>query len=217
MSVVTFKNVSTVDIYLNGLGQQLVEANNGLAVVEYDEILNLDELDKADLEALINLGSLVVQNSLGVDLTPADGIALICGLSDTALINANANQGQGNGSSIEVIELSSTSKATLTKSWYVTVPGMIITPDAGSYLASFSTSYYATKDKKEVHISLFKNTARIEHSERHLRDKHKEMDSTVHTQAVINVDGTDSISVKGKRESGSLIILDRSLILLKYS
>lgn len=113
-----------------------------------------------------------------------------------------------------IFEVSSVEKTSTTSSSFVVIPGMEVTPDAGTYTATFSGTVTNDSRSKSVQVALFKGETQITHSNRTFIRGNQQQSAPFSCKARVTVTGSDTISARWKVEttsSGS--ITERSLIL----
>ena len=116
------------------------------------------------------------------------------------------------------VEVSSSGSTTIDSGSYVTISGMSITPPAGKYKVDFSC-WFQNDEKKEddgLEIALFNGETVIEHSKRRQWTGEAGLyETSVHTQAVITVSGTQQIRARSYRLGPDRIrIRQRSLVII---
>lgn len=109
------------------------------------------------------------------------------------------------------IEISS--KNSTTSSSYIPVSGTAFTPASGTYKVSFSASASNSRNKRLGNIALYKNGNIIQDSERDVSTAGYIVG--INTQTTINVNGTDTISLHFKINSGSFTIYKGNIVFLK--
>lgn len=124
-------------------------------------------------------------------------------------------------SSTTNIKLTSTTSITTTSSSYILLNGMSTTPAAGTYFVTFSTSGRGNRNSSSYNCAIFKNGSIQQHTERvhsEAAGSHaNEFGSSIYTQDVITVTGSDLIEIKFKASAGTFYIHERNMILLKLS
>ena len=116
------------------------------------------------------------------------------------------------------VEATSTATTTIDSTSYVNIQAMVATPPAGTYKVDFSC-WFENDEKKEddgLEIGLFKGATVIEHSKRRQwTGEAGKYETSIHTQAIITVNGSDIIRAKAKRLGVDRIrILGRSMVVL---
>jgi len=122
-----------------------------------------------------------------------------------------------------VTEVSATDEVTTSSTSYVLIPGMTITPGAGTYWCTFSSSGRGEGNNQELQIALFDNGTKVGHSERDVgfesgsADEDKRM--VFHTQAKITVGAGEAIEARFNTNPGTVSIhmLERSLTVMKVT
>lgn len=117
--------------------------------------------------------------------------------------------------------LSATSNTSTGSSSYTQVNSMSNTPAAGTYMVTFSASGKGNSDDQEMQVCLYSGGSAVTHTE---RDYGYEADSnnndrrfTIHTQAIITVNGSQAIEARYKTNTGTFNIYERSMTLLKVA
>ena len=112
-----------------------------------------------------------------------------------------------------------TSTSSTSSNSYNTIDGMSETPAAGTYMVSFSASGRGTEDDQEMRVCIYIDGNDVEHSERFYGydydSSNEDVRFSIHTQALVTVDGTDQIRVRYRTDSGTFYIYDRSMIIIK--
>lgn len=98
-------------------------------------------------------------------------------------------------------------------------PVMSITPDPGTYLVTFSSSGKNSVGSTDTHFAIFKNDTIISHTERriYLESHISDYVSCLHTQDIVEVNGSDNLNIKYRTNLGVFTVYNRSLLLLKIS
>lgn len=125
------------------------------------------------------------------------------------------------GGGVVYDQVSSTSSTSTSSSSYSQISSMTTTPPAGTYMISFSGLGSGTNDDQQMQVAIYVDGSPQSYSE---RDYGYDSNSTnnsgrfsMHSEAVATVDGTESIEVRYKTNSGTFNVTNRSLILLKVS
>ena len=116
--------------------------------------------------------------------------------------------------------VSSATSTSTTSTTYTLISGMTITPGAGTYIATFSSSGRAQSEDQQMQVSLFSNGVQVAHSERDHGWDTADPDNEdyrfgIHTQAVITVTAGQAIEARYKTDYSTFNIFERSLILIK--
>lgn len=125
------------------------------------------------------------------------------------------------GGGLSSNEVSSSSSTSTTSSSYSAVNSMNSTPAAGTYMVTFTASGKGSADDQEMQICLYKNGSSIAHTE---RDYGFEADASnndrrfsIHTQALVTVNGSQAIEARYKTNTGTFSIYERSMVLIKVA
>ncbi|RZW41016.1 MAG: hypothetical protein EX263_13000 [Flavobacteriaceae bacterium] len=123
------------------------------------------------------------------------------------------------GGCVENTEVSATSEFGITSTSMTLISGMTITPASGTYFVSFSSSGRGTQDNQEMRYCLFKAGTGVGHSERDMgfeaNNLNEDKRMTMHTQAVITVNGSQTIEAKASTNHSQFKIFERSMTILK--
>lgn len=125
------------------------------------------------------------------------------------------------GGGIGYSELSSSSSTSTTSSSYTLVNSMSTTPSSGTYIVSFSATGSATGSDQQLQVSLYKDGSKVSTSERNFGFDTNSGNYTnrfgIYIQSLITFNGSETIEVRYKTDSGTFNINERSLILIKVS
>jgi hypothetical protein len=112
-----------------------------------------------------------------------------------------------------------TAAATTTSATYALLPGMILTPAAGTYMVTFSSSASKTTNSSSANYAIFINTTITTHSQRNWKRGNNggDVDTALHTQSIETVNGTDTIAIGYRSNTGSFIVEERSLIVIRVA
>lgn len=121
------------------------------------------------------------------------------------------NQCSGN-----YIEQNATTVTTIDSGTYINVSGMVMTPPAGTYNVSFSC-WLENDEKKDddgIEVAICIGNTAIEHSKRRQwTGEAGKYETSIHTQAVVSVSGTQQIKTRAYRLGGDRIkIGQRSMV-----
>lgn len=115
--------------------------------------------------------------------------------------------------------VSSVVHTTTTSSNFVVVDDMQTTPAAGKYLISFSASGESDRFDANCILAIFIGNLEIPGSQRHLygdgAGHSPNFKLCIHSQALIDVNGTQPISIRWKTDRGIFKLHQRNLILIK--
>jgi hypothetical protein len=120
----------------------------------------------------------------------------------------------GGGSSIDYYFASATSSISTTSNNYVQVNSMTLTPPSGTYKVSFSCYGVGSTRNSDYSYAIFINNSIVNDAERIFTNRHDDF-ITLYTQSIVTVNGSQSINIRWKAESGRFNIYTRNLILLK--
>lgn len=118
-------------------------------------------------------------------------------------------------------EVTSSSNTSTTSTSYTQVNSISSTPAAGTYMVSFTASGKGNSDDQEMQVCIYNDGSAVAHTE---RDYGFEADANnndrrfaIHTQALVTVNGSQTIDVRYKTNTGTFSIYERSMVLLKVS
>lgn len=108
---------------------------------------------------------------------------------------------------------------TTTSSNFVIVDEMQTTPTAGKYMVSFSASGQSDRFDANCIVAIFVGNNEVSGSQRHLYgdgDGHSpNFKMCIHSQALVDVDGNQAITIRWKTDKGIFKLHQRNLIILK--
>ena len=115
-------------------------------------------------------------------------------------------------------EVTSTAVATTTSTSYILLPGMTVTPAAGTYKVTFSCYALKANSGNRGQLALFNNGVETVNSNRVWGTPSND-EVTVHTQSYETVTGVETIEIRYRRQSGSnsITVQNRSLELIKIA
>lgn len=120
---------------------------------------------------------------------------------------------------VTVTQVSDTVQTSTISKSYVTITTMTSTPAAGNYVATFSASGYGTNNAQHMIYGIHVNGVLVGHSEREMDFasgvQGNGLHETMHSQAYVTVNGSETIDVKYITGSGTFYVGERSLILVK--
>ena len=90
-----------------------------------------------------------------------------------------------------------------------------LTPTSGEYYISYNASNVTSNNNTEATISLYKNETQILGTERTARGTASNFIMLLSTQGVASFNGTDVLSIRVRVTTGSLIVGNRSVIMLR--
>ncbi len=116
---------------------------------------------------------------------------------------------------------SATSGTSTSSSSYSAINSMSSTPAAGTYIVSLSASGKGNSNDQEMQVCLYVDGLAVSHTE---RDYGYEADSnnnerrfSIHTQAIVTVDGTEDIEARYRTNTGTFTVYERTMTLLKVA
>lgn len=143
----------------------------------------------------------------------------------TVVLNA---QGQATSASDALPELtnaeaSATASTTTTSGSNVLINGMTLTPVAGTYKVSFSTTLQSNNTDADIFVSLYANGVQAAHSERECSPQfssgglggNPSLSWPIATQALLTVNGSQAIEARWRRSAGTATALERTLIIVR--
>ena len=136
-------------------------------------------------------------------------------------LSTQAIPGGGGGGSITYVERNATNTVSTTSGSWNVINSMTSTPAAGTYLVTMSASGYGNNNGQDMQVALYTGNSKINHSERDYGyDSGGDADDlrfAIHTQAVITVNGSQTISAKYRESGGTFRIKERSLVMMKLN
>lgn len=122
---------------------------------------------------------------------------------------------------INITQITATANTTTTSTTYILLNAMTSTPPSGDYLVSFSASCSTNAGSAEYFYAIFVDGTIVQHSERQIYDGNFNfvlLNLTMHTQAVVSVNGSQTIEIRQRRTTGGTItVFERSLQLIKLN
>jgi hypothetical protein len=123
---------------------------------------------------------------------------------------------------LEQTSVTATNSPSTSSLTYILIPGMTITPSAGTYFVTFSTSVSGATRNDSHFVSLYSGGSVITHSEREMFYSNANqvvgMILGTHTQAIVTVNGSQAIEARYRCTAGSAItVYERSLIIIKIA
>lgn len=100
---------------------------------------------------------------------------------------------------------------------YSVISGMAVTPIAGLYLATFSASGGIDDAEALGNYAIFVAGLIEQHSEKDFSLQNVAALGSLHTQAIVSVDGNQQIDVQYKTSAGVFTVKERSLLLVKLA
>lgn len=113
----------------------------------------------------------------------------------------------------QVTQVSATNLVSTTSTTYVLLPGMTITPVAGTYKVTFSARMVLTNKNNQVFFTLFSGGTQILHSERQFSVATNGNAIPASTQATVVVNGAQAIEAHYRGDGASVEATNRSLII----
>lgn len=121
-------------------------------------------------------------------------------------------------------EAQATANDTLTATSDTLINNMTLTPLAGTYLVWFSSSHTNDSNGDDTYYSIYAGGAQIVPSERIARSfingvviGNQPNGTTMATQCLVTVDGTQAIEVKARVTGGTTTIYQRTMNILKVA
>jgi len=115
-------------------------------------------------------------------------------------------------------KVSTTNTSTTSASWVV-VDAMTVTPGAGIWMVTYSSSGRGSLADKNMEIAIYKNNVIIPNTLRQMGKNsgaaNKNTVRNLHTQAILTTTGAEAIDIRYQISGGTFTMFDRSLILLK--
>jgi len=101
---------------------------------------------------------------------------------------------------------------------------MTLTPQAGVYMVWFSSSFINNSNGEDVFYSIYSGGVQVAPTERRARSfingvviGNQPNGTTMCTQGLVSVDGTQPIEVRARRTGGTATIYQRTLTILKVA
>lgn len=120
----------------------------------------------------------------------------------------------GGGTPTEIID---TITDVQTSTSYIQITSMTTTPASGTYIVFFSCSCSGNTTNQQIDFAIHKNTTIIQSSHRFqnwsIQNAMSSMRNNIISQAVVTVNGTDTINVRVRTNTGNVTIYERSLII----
>lgn len=131
-----------------------------------------------------------------------------------------SSPGGGDGTITSTLVSSSTDTST-TSDDYVVMNTMSTTPAEGTYRVTFSASGTSSRASADSLYALFIDNSIRSHTERYWGvsggNHVNQFVCALHTQDVVTLDGSQTVSVRYKTDRGSFTVYQRSMVLLKIS
>lgn len=124
------------------------------------------------------------------------------------------------GPSVTNSEITDTVATSTTSGTYVVLNSMTTTPASGTYMVSFSSSGRGSGNRASNEYCIHKAGVIVQHTHRILNEKasvSNDFTCAMHSQAIITVNGSETIEVRYKTDIGTFTVLERSMILLKVA
>lgn len=207
--------VSSNDTVNGFLSNKLIGTSNKITVTEVG--------DGGDEDLQIDVGSHIMDtnvagqiNGLTVKTEPTAVDELV--IEDSADSN-NKKKIQVGNIPLATTQVTATTQASTTSATYEVMTSMTSTPTAGTYLVMFSGSGYGSVSGQESQYAIHVDGTIEQHTERDfIFQQINNADSlrrTLHTQAVVTVNGSQAIDIRWLTSTGVFYAEERSLILLK--
>ena len=192
----------------NGTGGKTIQ-NSGVAI---DDSNNMSGIGNITLSGTVD----GVDVSAHAAATTAHGVSgSIVGTSDTQTLTNKTINASNNTITLTTSKFIATATTSTTSTTYVLLNSMTTTPDNGTYMVTFSASGLINGVDALGNYALHAGGTIIQHSERDNKTNSTTDITTLHTQDIITVDGTEAIEVKYKTASNTFTVYSRSLILIK--
>lgn len=182
-------------------------------LVVNDGLADITDTDEADRLLRKFSASWLAMKPLALDVdTPADKATLVFDAASDEWHVTNAGAAS---------EVSSTTLVSTTSSTYQLISGMSATPESGTYLVSFSCWGNGTNTAQEKRISIYSDGSIVNHSVRQadgdMGNGQRQYDIPFHSQALLTVNGSQTIEARFSTSTGTFRITERSLILLRVT
>lgn len=194
----------------NGVDGKKIKSTNTIIGTNGDLIMNGTNayIDLPDISAPSNPG-----NGLGrlYKKTGNDGLFWKPDLVGTEV---DLTASGGGGGNIDYYFATGSSSISTTSNNYVQVNAMTLTPPSGTYKVTFSCYGTGSNRNRDYSYAIFINNSIVSNSERIFNEHHDNF-ITLYTQSIITVNGSQSINIKWKAESGRFDMYTRNLVLIK--
>lgn len=125
-------------------------------------------------------------------------------------------------STISETTVSSIVSTSTTSITYIIINSMTITPAAGTYFVSFTASASRKKNNNNAYYAIYSADSKVSYSEKNFGwcfgGPSNNFSMSIHTQAVVTVNGSQSIDVRYYDEGNGIFkIYERSMTILKLS
>ena len=121
-------------------------------------------------------------------------------------------------SNLNPLEVSEISTANSVSPDFVLVPGMTLTPTAGTYLVVFSSTIYGSSNNTLYNYTIYVDGVQIVHSERRYR-RGNGVTTGIYvpasTNAIVTVNGSQDIEIRFRAPSGTVTMYERTLNIIK--
>ena len=117
--------------------------------------------------------------------------------------------------------ITATASTSTTSTTYTQINSMTVTPVAGTYMVSFSSSMDTSSGSADCNYAIHKAGTAITESERDLGfdggGPTGGFRCAAHSQCIVTVNGSDVIDVQWKTSTGTVTAVERSLLLIKIA
>jgi hypothetical protein len=121
------------------------------------------------------------------------------------------------GGGIVNSEVSSTTATSTTSTSAVLLSGITSTPAVGTYIVTFNATAYTSSSNQPSYFGIYKAGTLVASSLRMSDFASSSRRFSVNTQAMVTVNGSETIEIRYYTSSNTLNVLERSMILLKVS
>lgn len=181
--------------------------------VTTDTLTNKTLTDATNTITANNLRSATTSISISAATAPTIG-QILTATSGTAA----TWQTPAGGGGVTTAEFTSAVTSSTTSTSYVIIDSLLTTPAAGTYVVIFSCSCNGDQTNSQLEFAIHSNGTEIVSSHRFqnyaISNSMKTMINNVVTQAVVTVNGGEQIDVRYRTNAGTLIIYERSMIII---
>lgn len=97
----------------------------------------------------------------------------------------------------------------------VLIPGMTITPSAGTYGVWYSSEIKISQNNKLAACVIYKDGIAVENTRRNVQGVGSNFNSDMQTLGIISLDGTQALDIRVNVNSGSLEVSQRSFLIIR--
>jgi hypothetical protein len=201
-----FKQKSGTTIELKNINS--TSSESGIAIVD----------DTGNNEVDINLSI----NSLTADASPDGAADYVLTYDTSASVHKKVllNNLPSSGSGLAYQEISATTETSTTSMNYIQLDSMTVTPASGTYSVSFSSSGSQSQQNQDAVYAIYVDGVIVQRSRRLMKPMSgpaAAFDVTLHTQAVVTVNGSQAIEIRYMVNGGTFNVHERNMILLKVA